>query len=862
MRLLFTSLLILLSCAAWSQKIKPYLKLLEQGDYEKARQIQLKACEKDSLSPVVLYLDALLLSHAGFDGFDIHRAHRQMVKALELPIDENEDLLKSISKSGLSLMDFDQLNRDIDHKAFEMLSQYQSVDSYNYYIAYYPKAQDWSNAVVLRDELAFELARQQDTWQAYKFFVDNYPDAHQFEKAENKYHELIYQDKVGGKGVGNWIKFLDEHPTTPYRSQLENDICEHFIANYDQIGLERVAKLFTVVSVRKMALDVLYGWKGGIYKELRQLAARPWIDSVGVLEKLNEETIVPMMDGQRFNFVSADIQPLNAFTYAAVGRNHLCGNLGNKILLVQTDSSLAFINRAGQPLPIAATDNWTEHSNGVVIYKNEEGMGAFHWSGMDLVRPQYEDLLWSGRKYFIAKTKDGVGLLGYLGQEVVKLIFDDIDTLGNYWILNKDDHIYIGTQESVQNQTFKQLTATAYEEVELLRNGMLLAYAENEEVLIDSTLSVISPWHTRRINTKFDKWVFALDSTNMIYDPVIGRLDRSDYHEVLQNEEWLATRRFDKWTVTPKKLASEPLLGIDSVKLLGHDIVIVFREEEGIAIFPNKMTVYFSQSDELHVLTNSSHSKAHFLVIERKGKKWLYKDGELMFQYETNRLGYVSDEYFSTYNRGKYGLVNKKGQTIFSYKYDAIGTEKNGLVSIIHNGSFIYYNLIERKIIGKGFDEEATPYSSDLMIAKEGGAYGLANIEGEYVLDPEYDQLEYWTDSLVLVQSDGLWSLLNIYSKNIYLEEVISFERTQGANPSLMFRKEEGYGVFDRQYGEIVPPVYSDVMNLGSPKVPIYFGEKSFGEAGYHIVVYYNSKGEKLKKAAYTEEEFDRLICD
>jgi hypothetical protein len=70
------------------------------------------------------------------------------------------------------------------------------------------------------------------------------------------------------------------------------------------------------------------------------------------------------------------------------------------------------------------------------------------------------------------------------------------------------------------------------------------------------------------------------------------------------------------------------------------------------------------------------------------------------------------------------------------------------------------------------------------------------------------------------------------------------------------------YGVMSSRMGLIIPISFTDIINLGTLDDPLYFTEKYIEEAGIYIVVYYNKKGELVRKQAYEEEEYERILCD
>jgi hypothetical protein len=73
--------------------------------------------------------------------------------------------------------------------------------------------------------------------------------------------------------------------------------------------------------------------------------------------------------------------------------------------------------------------------------------------------------------------------------------------------------------------------------------------------------------------------------------------------------------------------------------------------------------------------------------------------------------------------------------------------------------------------------------------------------------------------------------------------------------------QDANHGVVHNQKGVIIPISYSDVVNVGSPRDPLYFTEKHVEEASLFVVIYYDADGQFLRKEIYDPEEYDNIYC-
>ena len=62
--------------------------------------------------------------------------------------------------------------------------------------------------------------------------------------------------------------------------------------------------------------------------------------------------------------------------------------------------------------------------------------------------------------------------------------------------------------------------------------------------------------------------------------------------------------------------------------------------------------------------------------------------------------------------------------------------------------------------------------------------------------------------------------------------------------------------------GEILPSLYTDILNLGTSDEPFYFTEKFIEEAKIYIVNYFNKDGVLVRKLALKEQDYEKVFCD
>ena len=108
------------------------------------------------------------------------------------------------------------------------------------------------------------------------------------------------------------------------------------------------------------------------------------------------------------------------------------------------------------------------------------------------------------------------------------------------------------------------------------------------------------------------------------------------------------------------------------------------------------------------------------------------------------------------------------------------------------------------------------------------------------------------------------WKLLDIYTQKVKLERIKSFSYIldSKAEKICIAQQDNVYGVISNRRGIFIPLQYSDIVNLGSREMPLYFTERHIEEAGLSVVVYFDYRGKVIRKQAMETEEFEKIYCE
>jgi len=849
-----------------ADKTKPALKALEKKEFEKVEELLLKSLEKDSINPGSKYVFSRLYTSADFARYNIDSAHFFIIAAqsefAKLETKDRENLIKD----DVTEMHLSTQHALVDSLAYATSVNKKTLDGYNHFVLNYPNASQYPEAVKARNGIAFKLAADQGTWQAYKSFMDTYPASMEIDQATKEYNRLIFEEKTKSGDKGDIEAFLEEHPETPYRQKLEEKVFKDLTTFGEYSGFLDFIKKYDNPTLKKKAIDMLHYLDANAFEEvLRGNVEELYRDSIQALKEVNEVVLIPYLAEDKYGFADLQGDMVIDYLFDKISSQYYCGAIKDDVLDVTLDKSHLLVNRKLDTIYIGKFDKVVHLGLGVLRLHKDGNVGALHKTGFQILPPRFQEITKLNENLLKTKKSGKVGVTSIFGKEVLAPKYDNIYITGRYLIVELEGRVSINLlskfiAEGKKNDPF--VPEFEYEDFETIGKHVI-GFDGDNEVLLDSLLNEVVPLAQQRINTKSDIWVVKQSDGYRLFDQKEGKLQEEVYSDVVQNDLWIAMVGNKKWSVYSKPLGDVPIVGLDSVKLLGEDIAMVFRGENGTAIFPNKKVVEFSKNEKLRSIGSGKNTNVHFLVISRNGKNILYRDGERVIE-SVYEIGFISDEVFSAKSKGEYGAMDTEARLIMRIRYDAIGEAENGIAPVLYNGRFGAYNFNNRVLISLKFDEKLKPYNDQLLITKSRGKKGLYNIENENIVDNEYDEILYWTDSIAMVKSTGEWALYDIYGNKPLFSGMSDFEYISQNKEDVVikYRTKTGMGVYSMQRGELFEPTFNDIINLGTEQIPFYFCEKSIREAGYYVAVYKNSTGDTVRTQAYREEEYQKIVCE
>ncbi len=345
------------------------------------------------------------------------------------------------------------------------------------------------------------------------------------------------------------------------------------------------------------------------------------------------------------------------------------------------------------------------------------------------------------------------------------------------------------------------------------------------------------------------------------------------FDKIVNSKGWLALKKGEKWGIINNQISIFPEFVYDSVQILTQNVTIMIRDEAISALFSNgERVVLANNQDKIQILKPTIMSGAidttanEFVMITNKSnfRRVFDHTGKEIISGFYNNVSYLGPNLLLLDKNNKKGIADGNGSIVLPIKFDGVGNYNNGFISTLTSKKFGVFNPSKRININPEYEMSLQLYNDKLLIATKNQKAGMIEPSGKKMTGFIFDEITYWTDSVALVKSKEKFNLFHLYKNEILYDGIdeVKFIRQDSTENILAILKNNNYGILSSTKGEIIPPLYSDIVNMGSIEEPVYFSEKNVEEAQIVIAVYFNDKGEMIRRQAFTPEEYEKIYCE
>ena len=209
-------------------------------------------------------------------------------------------------------------------------------------------------------------------------------------------------------------------------------------------------------------------------------------------------------------------------------------------------------------------------------------------------------------------------------------------------------------------------------------------------------------------------------------------------------------------------------------------------------------------------------------------------------------------------------MYHQSGKLALKAAYQAIGNYNNGYVSTLISGKFGIFNYNKNVFLSTKYQKALVPFGNLYFIGTKGDSYGLVDLNNKDVTGYKFKEILDWNDSIALVKVEDQWRLYDIKHDTYIYEGISEYKvlRHDEEEKILLITKDSQNGILSNKYGEVVSTTFNDIINIGTTETPVYFAEKYVLEADFYVIIYYDAKGNILRKQIFTDEaEYEKIYC-
>jgi hypothetical protein len=851
-------LLIFVSVACFAQlgasTERTALNSIRKKNWEKAHVQLIKAVNKDSLNTIARYIYALYFFSPENPAFQVDSAYiynEQALQDYQHATPRDKDHMKRYDLDSAVLIN---LRKKLDSAAFSSANAVNTEEIYLHFLEKHQYAEQRLQAIALRDEVAYREAEKINSYEAFSTFLHKYPGSAWEEKAQKNYDRLLYDSKTNDKRLVSYENFLKHYSSSPYIKDVEKNIFELSTASGESTDfisfLNKYPGSYFANEARNIFYHLLREQENPVWSQLVMT------DSLKEIHKLDGSFLVPILVAGKFGFMDSQGNTVIKPSLTEIKQDYQCGNINEDIIVLQNK----ILSRNGKEIysgPISAIDDL---GSGFLKITNGQCFKVIHKSGF-IVNDCVDDAKVIANRNLILKHNNRWKLYTFAGREILSDSWDEIIAHKDVYILKRDSKYvlirYADLISALDQQT--PFFSEQYDEVKLWPNNLIWVRTKSFQGIVDQQLTYVINLNDHELTTHFFGVVAKSMAGFSIYNWV-GK-GASYFQSIKINEPWLAVQKENEWHLFDAQSSNYESKAYDSLKFIGPFVEGFLKDSVSIHFSKHLVQKILKPDDVVFIPGKDTIS---YLQIDQQGKKWIYSSSGGKFpapQYEDVQS--AGSALFIISKKDKKGLVSKEGKVLLPPEYDAIANAGTGIVSILKNKKFGIYNVGKDKLIKPLFDKNPAVYANDILTVYKEGFAGFITWDNKPLSKFEFQQIQFWSDSIALVKRNNIWQLLNLNSKKIVEDNIrkINIIRDTPLEKIAIIQQGNNYGVISSARSIIIPVTYSDIVNLGSQDEPLYFTEKHVTEASIFVVIYYDESGKMLLRQVYEEDEYERIYC-
>ncbi len=810
---------------------------------------------KDSLNVAAQHVMTLYFLDQQNPAYHIDSAYRYNTMAsfsFTMASSRQRDRLKRFPIDSLILQ---HLRERIDSAAFQRAKEINTERAYLDFLSGFPSANQRDNAIELRNEAAYLDALRENTYVAFEDYLKKYPESIRTNEAKALYEKLLYKTKTADQHLSSYKTFVEAHPQSPYRHDAELNIFEITTAIGTSDSYRAFLHEYPQSFKAKQALSILYHISSDTDLVEDALLRT---DSLVRVHELEKHYVVPILHARLFGFMNDLGEEIIQPQSEEIAEDYRCGDIIEDVLVL----SDKIISRSGSIIFPEAADAITDLGSGFLKIEIGDCSKVIHKSGFSIGDSCVTDVKLLSGKLLAIKKENLWSIWTLSGRMLVPFSWDEISTVEDVILFKKGDKTKLATIQSVASVADHQMLqlSDAFDDVRALPQHLLQVQSGEFQGVLNQRLEVFIRFDKHKLTSNFfgtlatsafGSWIF----TNRGEESAIFR-------QVRVNKPWTSVKTNTlSWKLfNPVDLAFQSPV-YDTIHFVGP-FAVGSRTDSITIHFSPYYSIDFSQPSKLEFIPGQDSTA--FLLVEHDETKELFDgEGRKLFVVVYDRIQYAGQGMFIVYKKDKKGLVGSDGKLLLPIEYDAIGSVKNNTVSVLKAMKFGLFDCKKKRLIKPEYLKNIMPYTVDKLVVFKDGFNGFVGWDTKPLSKFEFDEIRYWNDTAAMVKSNFLWRLYDIRSGKILIDRIKDYSLIQDTPQEkiAVIHQDNTYGVIHNRKGFIIPSNFSDIVNVGSRELPMYFTEKHVEEASIFVVIYYDHAGRMLRKEVYEQDDYEKIYC-
>jgi len=605
------------------------------------------------------------------------------------------------NKLGVTDSSIQSLKDSICVKAFNTISSDTSLEKLNKYIADFFFCGEIAKATELRNTAAYNMAREENTEEAYRNFITTYPEAKEIKEAQRHFDERTYAESTADKTINSFIKFLQQNPRSPFRSQAEKMI--YTLSTPDKTIDEYHAFIKKYPSNR----NVNDAWRE-IYKLSMQnynpqsldnfknrFPDYPFKNELREDYRLQSSFLLPFSRNELWGYIDEDGKEILKPQFKEISL------FSEGLAAVSKNGKYGYISKSGKEVIPFIYEEAESFKNNTAVVNKDGKFGLINRNNEFLIPAEYDDLSEPSEDICVAILNDKSGYISTSGKKITDLIFDIANDFKDGSAIVATDDEY-GLLNNEGNFNIEQ----KYDELIFIGDGLLKAkqnsrwgvFNTSGEIILPFAFDAIGEMHENRCLVARNKKYGFIDATGKIIVPL----------NYSYSENLVTTAKFRNGYAV-LSLKGKSIL-VDSmgtkISMTGFDDFGFFSEGL-IPVRKNKKWGFADINGKIKIACKYEYANAFendFAKVRLKtGTGIIDNTGKLIIPATYDDVDFSNGYFIIKSKAGKLGLMNKQGQLLLQPDegYDRIDFLSEIIVAAFIGESRTYFNLSSGKIIFK-----------------------------------------------------------------------------------------------------------------------------------------------------------------